>query len=72
MIEVLVQKNGCKRVLGSWEWVQLTHCSLRVSPVGDEVAVYKYADWVLNDGSEWSDIILYDSITTMFNDLKNI
>ncbi len=53
-------KGEAHKTLGTFEWVQLTYRSLRVSPNGDtELATFTPEGyWETSDGDTWSDVII--------------
>lgn len=54
-----VHTDEQRDIVGPFEWVQLTHEILRMSPDGDEIAHNINGDWILvEDGSVWTDIII--------------
>lgn len=46
--------------LGPFEWIQVTYNTLRISPDGQEIAVYVDGYWILKLGREgsWTDFIV--------------
>jgi hypothetical protein len=48
------------RELGAYDFAQFTYEVMRVGPNGDDIATLVNGDWILHeDGSVWSDVILY-------------
>lgn len=64
----IILRNFCtkinERIIGPYEWIQLTYDTLRVSPDGEEIMKYcsesdSLSGWYLyQDKSFWTDVII--------------